>query len=72
MKIFILLISLIPSTLIAQFGFQRYYDISVIENAISKEHAWAGGLDYAQYSNIDLDADGVQDIFIFDKTCNKH
>ncbi len=71
MKIFTLLIALAPTVLMAQFGFTRNDDISVIKNAIVQKHAWAGGLDYGQYSNIDLDLDGVQDVFIFDKSSNK-
>ena len=55
---------------LAQFGFQRIDTINVI-NGSNLEMAWAGGLDYPQYSNIDLNWDGIQDLFVFDKTTNK-
>ncbi len=34
-------------------------------------HAWAGGLNAGQYNTIDLNADGTQDLVIFDRTSNK-
>ena len=55
----------------AQFGFERIDSVQVIKNSITQKFPWAGGLDYAQFSNIDLNFDGVEDLFIFDKTCNK-
>lgn len=54
-----------------QFGFQRIDTIDVIEAAAQQPYAWVGGLDYAQFSNIDLDFDGTQDLFVFDRTNNK-
>lgn len=33
-------------------------------------HPWSGGLNFVQTSNIDLDQDGVKDIFTFDRTGN--
>ncbi|CAN5319848.1 hypothetical protein BH10BAC1_BH10BAC1_14980 [soil metagenome] len=32
---------------------------------------WAGGLNFIQASNIDLNMDGIKDLFIFDRTGNK-
>ncbi|MBI2271923.1 MAG: VCBS repeat-containing protein [Bacteroidetes bacterium] len=29
---------------------------------------WAGGLNYCQFSQIDLDQDGIKDLFVFDRT----
>lgn len=54
----------------AQFGFERIDTINVI-NGSSLDMAWAGGLDYPQYSNIDLNWDGIEDLFVFDKSCDK-
>ena len=54
-----------------QFGFQRTTDVDVIKEGLVQNHGWVGGLDYCQFSNIDLDFDGVEDLFIFDKTCDK-
>ncbi len=56
---------------IAQFGFDRTDTIDVIKNSITQKYAWAGGIDYAQLSNIDLNQDGTQDLFIFDRTADK-
>jgi hypothetical protein len=33
--------------------------------------AWAGGLNFPQFSSIDLDQDGQQDLFVFDRSGNK-
>lgn len=54
----------------AQFGFERIDTITVINGSV-QDMPWAGGLDYPQFSNIDLDWDGTEDLFIFDRTCNK-
>lgn len=66
--LFFLLFSLKAS---AQFGFERIDTIDVIKNTILQKYPWAGGIDYGQFSNIDLNTDGVQDFFIFDRTCHK-
>lgn len=55
----------------AQFGFERIDTVEVIKNSITQKYPWAGGLDYAQFSNIDLNYDGIEDLFIFDRTCHK-
>jgi len=56
---------------ISQFGFQRIDTIDVYEGAALQNYAWTGGLDYAQFSNIDLNFDGTEDLFVFDRTNNK-
>jgi hypothetical protein len=58
-------------TSFAQFGFERQMDVVVIKDEISQKFPWAGGMDYCQFSNIDLDFDGVEDLFVFDRTCNE-
>ncbi|MBK7129399.1 MAG: T9SS type A sorting domain-containing protein [Crocinitomicaceae bacterium] len=55
----------------AQFGFERIDTIDVYRSSILQKYAWVGGLDYAQFSNIDLDFDGTEDVFVFDRTNNK-
>lgn len=55
----------------AQFGFQRYDTIDVVKSSVQKLYPWAGGMDYCQFSNIDLNYDGTEDLFVFDRTCNK-
>lgn len=71
MKYFVIIFLLFPTLIFSQFEFNRNFDINVVKNNLQQKFAWAGGIDYAQYSNIDLDQDGVQDLFIFDKSCNK-
>lgn len=64
------LICCVPSVF-GQFGFQRSNIIELIEDGDAQLYPWAGGMDYCQFSNIDLDFDGVQDLFVFDRTCNQ-
>lgn len=62
---------LVPLFSIAQFGFERYEEIPVLKDGEFLKFPWAGGMDFCQFSNIDLDFDGTQDLFVFDRTCNK-
>jgi hypothetical protein len=55
----------------SQFGFQRIDTIDVYESSVLQKYAWAGGMDYCQFSNIDLNFDGTQDLFVFDRSNNK-
>ncbi len=67
----VLIMLLLPIGAFSQFGFNRMDNIAVIEDNVQQKYPWVGGLDYCQYSNIDLDQDGVLDLFIFDTTCDK-
>jgi hypothetical protein len=49
------------------FGFEFREVAKVVQGADTLRNAWAGGLDSPQFSGIDLDADGRQDLFIFDR-----
>lgn len=53
------------------YYFVRKDTIVVKNNTDTLNLAWAGGNNYAQFSNIDLNFDGVQDLFLFDRTGNK-
>lgn len=66
-----LLLSIFISPLYAQFGFDRSYSIDVEIEGFLLKYPWAGGMDYCQFSNIDLDFDGDLDLFVFDRTCDK-
>lgn len=55
----------------AQPFFQRNDDIQVKIDGNIITNPWAGGLNFIQASAIDLDLDGVKDLFIFDRTGNK-
>ncbi|MCB9195576.1 MAG: T9SS type A sorting domain-containing protein [Flavobacteriales bacterium] len=53
----------------------RYYfiqnnDVSVIENNIELTNPWTGGMNSVQVSKIDLNSDGIEDLFVFDRTGN--
>ena len=55
----------------AQPFFQRNDSIQVKINSSYIANPWAGGLNTIQPSNIDLDLDGIKDLFVFDRTGNK-
>lgn len=67
----VLFITFVSLTAKSQFGFQRMDTIDVYESAVLQKYAWAGGMDFCQFSNIDLNFDGIQDLFVFDRTNNK-
>ena len=48
--------------------FLRNDSILVTQAGDTLDNPWAGGLNFCQYSSIDLDLDGKDDIFIFDRT----
>lgn len=52
---------------IAQPGFVQKKDINVIKNSIILEHAWTGGFNCPQFSEMDYNNDGFTDIFVFDR-----
>ncbi len=52
--------------------FMEWYDsIQVKIGASTIANPWAGGLNFIQSSNIDMNMDGIKDLFIFDKTGDK-
>lgn len=55
----------------AQLSFERYDSIPVQINGNLISNPWAGGLNFIQVSEIDLNLDGIKDLFIFDRTGNK-
>ncbi|HLG04198.1 MAG TPA: FG-GAP-like repeat-containing protein [Bacteroidia bacterium] len=56
---------------IAQIQFFRNDSIPVFHDTTQLLHPWAGGMNFCQFSTIDLDQDGTQDLFVFDRTGNK-
>ncbi|MCC3156723.1 T9SS type A sorting domain-containing protein [Hymenobacter sp. 15J16-1T3B] len=67
----VLLALLLPLSLAAQttrFGFEfRPRLAPVLAAGDTLRRAWDGGLDSPQYSNIDLNGDGQQDLFVFER-----
>lgn len=57
------------------FGFYRTDSITVIDNSLSTNDTltipWSGGLSHSEFSNIDLDGDGILDLYIFDRVGNR-
>ena len=60
-----------PSFLNAQFGFLYADSIPVLKGGDTLEFPWAGGLNHAQFSSIDVNFDGQEDLFIFDRSSNQ-
>lgn len=42
-------------------------NLTVYENGATLEMPWAGGINYANVSNCDLDNDGIKDLVVFDR-----
>ncbi len=62
---------LLPILLSAQAVLTFDPTVPVIRNGSPLAMAWAGGLNYPQFSDIDLDGDGDMDLFLFDRSGNK-
>lgn len=62
---------LLASSALAQpeLHFDRH--IPVTRQGSPLDLAWAGGINYAQVSKVDLDRDGLKDLVFFDRTGNK-
>jgi hypothetical protein len=71
--VFPLLISLLflACETLAQPGFRRTDTIKVTENSILQSNPWVGGHNFTQFSDIDLNMDGIKDLFVFDRTGDK-
>lgn len=67
----VLIFSLAAFSARAQFHFDRYDSIPVYSNSLLLRFPWAGGINFAQFSEIDLDLDGRNDLFVFDRSGNK-
>ena len=56
----------------AQLYFNRADSLKVfLTNGVQLKNPWAGGLNFLQVSDIDLNYDGIMDLFVFDRTGNK-
>jgi hypothetical protein len=52
-------------------GFTRNDNVTVTAASVVQPLAWAGGMNFLQYSEIDLDMDGTKDLFVFDRSGGK-
>lgn len=55
----------------AQLFFNRFDSVQVTEENGLLAFPWAGGINHGQFSNIDFDMDGIQDLLVFDKSGDK-
>ena len=62
---------LATSRLCAQSNFSRWDSVSVVIVGDTLKNPWAGGLNNPQFSAIDLNGDGIQDLFVFDRSGNR-
>src|SRR3979409_455207 len=52
-------------------AFHRVDTIPVIVNNVPLNNAWAGGINFPLFSEIDLNGDGIHDLFLFDRYNNR-
>ncbi len=52
-------------------GFSRVDTVPVYVNNSPLLFPWAGGINFCQFSDIDLNQDGIPDLFVFDRSGNK-
>lgn len=62
---------LLTQVAFAQMTLNRDTSLKFQENGVEFTSALAGGINSGQFSNIDLDLDGIMDIVVFDKAGNK-
>jgi len=62
---------LLTQVAFAQMTLNRDTSLKFQENGVEFTSALAGGINSGQFSNIDLDLDGIMDIVVFDKSGNK-
>ena len=55
----------------SQFEFNYVDSISIVKGSTNMKMPWAGGLNNAQFSDIDYDFDGDMDLLVFDRSRNQ-
>ncbi|MBP6391052.1 MAG: T9SS type A sorting domain-containing protein [Flavobacteriales bacterium] len=55
----------------AQFLLQHDGSIPVVRDTVTLAMPWAGGMNWCQVSQADLDLDGEEDLFVFDRSGNE-
>ena len=65
--LFLFLIASGLNSSFSQTGFYPQPNIPVIQYGLISPLAWAGGMNDVSFSEIDLNQDGVKDLFVFEK-----
>jgi hypothetical protein len=53
-------------------GYTRYDSIPVTVDSSVLKFPWCGGLNYPQFYRIEMNNDGLKDLFVFDKSTGRH
>ncbi|HEU4718342.1 MAG TPA: T9SS type A sorting domain-containing protein [Bacteroidia bacterium] len=59
------------ASLFSQQQYLRQDTVSVFAGNHRQPYAWAGGMNSCQYSDIDLNQDGIMDLFVYDRSLYK-
>lgn len=70
-SILLLFTSVIATSGIAQLNMEWNDEIPVFNSSEQLISPWAGGINAGQVSTIDVDLDGLEDVFVFDRSGNK-
>ena len=70
-RLILLFVIFLSAKGLCQFQFNYSDSIPVFKNGNQLENPWAGGLNYAQVSDIDFDFDGDFDLLILDRSSNQ-
>ncbi len=68
---FLFLLLFLPAFAQAQYEFHRYDEVDISVDGSPLKNAWAGGINSGQLSRIDLNNDGLEDLFVFDRIGNR-
>jgi hypothetical protein len=69
-KLIPLFFVLVSNSVFAQFKFEFYDSIQVVQNNDTLKLSWAGGFNSPQFSEIDLNFDGKMDLLAFEREGN--
>src|SRR5688572_117319 len=53
------------------FDFKRVDTTTVIHGGSPLSRAWLGGMNFCQFSKVDMDLDGTKDLLVFDRAGNQ-
>jgi len=71
MKKFLVIWAILPLFSHAQLAFRLNDTIPVTQYGNTLRMPWAGGINYPQWSEVDIDNDGMKDLFMYDRSNNR-